>query len=79
MATQERDELLHLVQELPDDEVHELLTLVRRHGTAKTRTGRPGWVGLLREGPDFAKRAKDTLRLSSAAARDPGRGSADEP
>jgi len=27
MAIQERDELLHLVQELPDDEVRELLAL----------------------------------------------------
>lgn len=62
MAIQERDELLHLVQELPDDEVRELLALVRRRGTAKTRSRRPGWVGLLHEGPDFAKRAKATLR-----------------
>ena len=61
MATQERDELLHLVQE-PEDEVHELLALVRRRDTAKTRSGRPGWVGLLHEGPNLAKRAKETLR-----------------
>jgi hypothetical protein len=62
MATQERDELLHLVQELPEDEVHELLALVRRRDTAKARSSRPGWVGLLKEGPNFAKRAKETLR-----------------
>jgi hypothetical protein len=62
MATQERDELLHLVQELPDDEVRELLALVRRRSEAKAPNPRPGWIGLLHEGPDFAKRAKATLR-----------------
>jgi len=62
MTTQERNELLHLVQELPDDEVRDLLTLVRHRATAKTRSDRPAWIGLLHEGPDFAKRAKATLR-----------------
>jgi hypothetical protein len=62
MAIQERDELLHLVQELPDDEVREVLALVRRRGSVKSPSQRPGWVGLLHEGPDFAKRAKATLR-----------------
>jgi hypothetical protein len=42
MATQERDELLHLVQELPQDEVRELLALVRRRGAAKAPSPRPG-------------------------------------
>ena len=62
MATQERDELLHLVQELSDDEVRELLALVRRRSETKVPVPRPGWIGLLHEGPDFAKRARATLR-----------------
>jgi hypothetical protein len=62
MATQEREELLGLVRELPEDQVHELLVLARRRSTATARSGRPGWIGILHEGPDFAKRAKDILR-----------------
>jgi hypothetical protein len=52
--------LLHLVQELPDDEVHELLALARRRGALRTQGRLPGWVGILNEGPDFAERAKQT-------------------
>ena len=69
MATQEREELLHLVQELSDDEVRELLALARHRGSVRARGGRPGWVGILHEGPDFAKRAKVTLRAELGSAQ----------
>jgi hypothetical protein len=69
MAIQERDELLHLVRELPDEDIHELLVLARLRGNVTGRSGRLSWVGILHEGPDFAKRAKETLRAESYGPR----------
>jgi hypothetical protein len=76
MAAQEREELLDLVRQLPEEDVHELLVLARRRGTAKVSSSRrPGWVGILHEGPDFAKRAKTSSAPNWAVTRlgDPGR------
>jgi hypothetical protein len=57
----ERDTLQHLVEDMSEDEVRALLALVRQR-TAEPAPRRPSWIGMLHEGPDFAKNAKDTLR-----------------
>ena len=57
----ERDTLRHLVEEMSEDAVRDLLALVRQR-TGEPTPRRPSWVGILHEGPDFAKKAKDTLR-----------------
>lgn len=64
----EREELRLLVDELGDDEVHELLAAVRQR-TAKRASQRPAWVGALHEGPTFAKRAKETIRAELSGDR----------
>jgi hypothetical protein len=68
VTSQDRDTLRHLVDELSEDEVWDVLALVRQRGL-DTRRKRPAWVGLLHEGPDFAKQAKDTLRTELGRGR----------
>lgn len=60
MATQERDELHRLIDNLPDDTVHDLLVMARDRQEESPR--RFPWAGILHEAPDFALRAKETMR-----------------
>jgi hypothetical protein len=64
----ERERLRHLVEELSDDEVRELLAVVRQRSAGRAPK-RPAWVGALHEGPNFAKRAKDTIRAEWSGGR----------
>jgi hypothetical protein len=68
VASSEREALLHLVEELSEDEVRDVLALVRQRGSSN-RPKRPAWVGMLHEGPDFAKQAKETLRTELGGSR----------
>jgi hypothetical protein len=69
MATQERDELLRLVQELPEEAVHDLLILARDRSGSNTRPSGDAmsWIGCLHEGPDFAANYKEILRAEWGA------------
>jgi len=60
--------LRHLVDELSEDEVRDVLALVRQRPIRPT-TSRPAWIGMLHEGPDFASKAKETLRTELGGAR----------
>jgi hypothetical protein len=64
----DRDVLRHLVDELSEDEVRDVLMLVQQR-TRRPATGRPAWIGTLHEGPDFAAKAKQTLRTELGEAR----------
>jgi hypothetical protein len=64
-GTQEREELRRLVDELPDEAVHNVLQVARAvsspDDTPRPRQ-RPAWIGAGRHGPDYAANAKDVLR-----------------
>jgi len=50
--TANRDELIHLIEGLPDDQVHALLADTRLRTAAKTKgTWPPQFVGMLKDGP----------------------------
>ena len=66
----ERDTLRHIVEDMSEDEVRDLLALVRQR-TAEPTLRRPSWIGMLHEGPDFAKNAKDSLRAELGEHHDP--------
>lgn len=66
----ERDTLRHLIEDMSEDEVRDVLALVRQRTTEPTQR-RPLWVGILHEGPNFAKNAKETLRTELGGHRDP--------
>jgi hypothetical protein len=63
IVSAERDELLRLVEELPDEQVHRVLTDVR-HRLADRRTSSwpPAWFGSVEGTPaDTAERADELL------------------
>lgn len=64
-GTQEREELRRLVDELPDEAVHNVLQVARAvsspDDTARPRQ-RPAWIGAGHHGPDYAANAKDVLQ-----------------
>ena len=62
MATQERDELLEIVRRLTEEDLHDLLVFARSLEPRQHPAAPMPWVGILHEAPDFALRAKDTLR-----------------
>jgi hypothetical protein len=50
--TAKRDELIHLIEGLPDDQVDALLADARRLSVAKPRgTWPPRFVGMIKDGP----------------------------
>jgi hypothetical protein len=59
-----RDELHHLVDELPDGQVEQVLALVRDHveDSYPEKRRRLSFAGLLHAEPDFAARSKEILR-----------------
>ena len=59
----QREELLRLVEELPEDEVPAVLDDVRRHLRAvENRSWPPAWFGAGESGsPDVAARSEDLL------------------
>jgi hypothetical protein len=51
-VTASRDELLHLIADLPDDQVDVLLADARRlHGAQRRGTWPPKFVGMIKDGP----------------------------
>jgi len=64
----DRETLRSLVEELSDDDVRELLAVVRQRSGDADESGL-AWIGALHEGPDFAKRAKETIRAEWAAGQ----------
>ena len=66
-----RDELHHLVDDLPDDQVPAALALVRGLGPAETDAEwPPAWFGAIRsDRDDTARRAKDILRAEYGERR----------
>jgi hypothetical protein len=63
-----RDELHHLVDELPEAEVAPVLDLVRDHvGGRAERQRRLSFAGLLQAEPDLAARSEDILRSEFAS------------
>lgn len=63
-----RDELHHLVDELPDAQVEQVLALVRDHvdDSRPEKRRRLSFTGLLHAEPDFAARSKEILRAEFA-------------
>lgn len=60
----ERDELMRLVQDLPDDQVPEVLADVRRHLHAvKDRPWPPAWFGIAEgDGSAIGAQSEEPLR-----------------
>ncbi|MFI7424595.1 hypothetical protein [Nonomuraea sp. NPDC049684] len=57
-----RDELHHLVDRLPEDEVAPLLRLVRDQLDEQQAVRDLPFIGMLEAEPDFAERAEEILR-----------------
>lgn len=57
-----RDELHHLVDQLPDAQVEPVLALVRDHVGDNQRRRRLSFAGLLHAEPDLAARSEEILR-----------------
>lgn len=52
LVTATRDELIHLVEGMPDDQVDVLLAVARRLSASKpTRNWPPKFVGMIKDGP----------------------------
>ena len=50
--TEKRDELIHLIEDLPEDQVDVLLADVRRLGSVRSKgTWPPKFVGMIKNGP----------------------------
>lgn len=60
----ERDELLRLVQAIPEDQVPKALAEVRRHvRPVEQRTWPPAWFGIAEgDGTDVGARSEDLLK-----------------
>jgi len=60
----ERDELMRLVQDLPDDQVPEVLADVRRHlHPVKDRPWPPAWFGIAEgDGSSIGAQSEELLR-----------------
>lgn len=53
LVTANRDELIHLIEGMPDDQVDVLLADARRLSSSKpTRTWPPKFVGMIKDGPE---------------------------
>lgn len=51
--TAQRDELIHLIEDMPDDQIDALLTNARMLATSKPRgTWPPRFVGMIKDGPE---------------------------
>jgi len=75
-ATDEREELRRLVDDLTDDQVHDALTAVKQVRAEPTPAPDAdaglGWIGIVKDGPeDLADRAKSILRRELGERRGP--------
>jgi hypothetical protein len=61
MATQERDELHRLIDNLPDADIHDLLSIAKTRKASGPTDDPMSWIGSLHEEPGFARNYRKHL------------------